>query len=40
MATEIGTNSVGAGHYLQRGRVQLPEPVNYVQNQAHGQLGG
>lgn len=38
MAAEIGTTSVGAEHYLWRGRAHLPEDMNYAQNQA--QLGG
>lgn len=40
MAVEIGTTSVGAGHYLWRGRAHLLEDMNYAQNQAEGQLGG
>lgn len=40
MAAEIGTASVGAGHYPWRGRAHLPEDRNYAQNQAQGQLGG
>lgn len=40
MAVEIGTTSVGAGHYLWRDRAHLPEDMNYAQEQAQGQLEG
>jgi len=40
MAIEAGTPSVGVGHYLWRGRVHLPEYMNYARNQAYGQFRG
>lgn len=40
MAIEIGTTSVGTGHYLWRDRSHLPKDMNYEPNQAHGQVKG